>query len=186
MKGRISVFLLSAGLIVLLTAFVPPLFKLTSIGGTGIIGGADTPTYKLLFFSLWGGSLPVLASFGAALALSAVFCIIFSKTVGARCSLLSSAIALGMSASTALGLVCLLVWTSITAFHETARYPVEHTVSVMLGFGCFTALTALAVLYFYCRRGRISVVGTLIDVLTCLLWIPPFFLAFACLWELIG
>ena len=155
-------------------------------GTAGIIGGAGMPTYQFIFSELFDGLLPALTLFGLCFIISAGFCLLFTKTVKTHCSLATSAISLGLSASGALGLVCLMLWITIVSFHEMARYPVAYPVSILLGCLCFFVFLALLALYFRARKADRSIKGILIDILTAMIYLPAFFCAFLYLYETVS
>lgn len=124
-----------------------------------------------------------LILFGAALIVTALFCLIFSKTIKANSTIKTSAISLCLSAVGALGLVCALIWYTIIVFHEMSKHPISYPVSVFLGIICFVFFIILIVLYFKHRRNSWSIKGVLIDVLTSIIYLPFFFFAFYYLSE---
>lgn len=152
----------------------------------GIIGGADGPTAQFLMTELlsdWPGCLFLLA---AALILSGFFCLLFSKTVARVCSVKTSAVALGLSATGGVGLYCFFAWLAMTAFHETGKHPIAYPVSVALGVVCLTAFAALLAIYFRKRRQSWSWGGLAIDVATAVLYLPFFTCAVSCMHVWLG
>jgi hypothetical protein len=59
-------------------AFIPFFTMLVSDANSAIIGGADLPTYSLLFFSLMNGLPFYLVVFGVILFISAIVCLVLS------------------------------------------------------------------------------------------------------------
>jgi len=182
MKGkRYSLLALLLGFIILLAGIMLPYLCMhltPDNGSTGIIGGADARTYQFLASRLLGGLPYVLALLGIALVISSGFCLIFSKTVKIHCNIKTSAISLGLSGVGALGLNCVLWWFTIVAFGKMSSYPIEYPVSILLGLLSFFAFVGLIVLYFKVRKANLSLIGIAIDVLTSIIYLPTFFLAF--------
>ena len=76
--------------------------------------------------------------------ISAGFCLLFSKTVIAHCTIKTSVISIGLSGIGALGLVCAFLWFTIVSYHEMSKHPVEYPVSILLGMICFIAFSILS------------------------------------------
>ena len=187
---RNSLIALLLGFAILLVGAIMPVvcwrsYIVNSGSMGGMIGGADAPMYRMLLFSLFDGLPFALILLGITLIISSVFCLLFSKTVGVYCGLATSAISLGLSAVGAVGLVCALLCFAIVAFWEPSRYPIQFPASVILGLLCLFAFLALIALYFKVRCRKWSIKGLVIDVLTSLVYLPAFFFASACLYEMI-
>ena len=144
-------------------------------GGIGIIGGADTPTYEFVVFRIMNGWPFVTILFGSALIVSALFCLIFSKTVKNNCSIKTTVLSLGLSAVGAAGLVCAFLWLTIVSFGEMSKHPIEYPVSVLLGIISFLGFIVLIALYLKIRKTNWSIKGFIIDVLTSIIYLPTFF-----------
>ena len=144
-------------------------------GAIGIIGGADTPTYEFVVFRILNGWPFVTILFGSALIVSALFCLIFSKTVKNNCSIKTTVLSLGLSAVGAAGLVCAFLWFSIVSFGEMSKHPIEYPVSVLLGIISFLGFIVLIALYLKIRKTNWSIKGFIIDVLTSIIYLPTFF-----------
>lgn len=185
---RSSICALILGVVILAFALAMPVLYLESYatnGAVNIIGGVGTPTYKTLLFSLLEGLPFALVLLGVSLIVSATFCLIFSKTVNAHCSITTSIISLGLSAIGAAGLVCVLVWFITVAFGEAARHPILHPVSIILGIICLLAFIVLILVYFKARKTKPSAKGIVIDALTSIIYLSPFFFVLASLYEII-
>lgn len=182
-----SLLTLSVGVLLLVIGAIAPFIALQTYtsqnGATGIIGGADTPTYKSVVFRLMNGWPFVAILFGIALVVSALFCLIFSKTVKNNCNIKTTALSLMLSAVGALGLVCVTLWIVIVSFGEMSRHPISYPVSILLGMFCFFMFLVLIALYFITRKKNWSIKGIVIDVLTSILYLLPFFFAFEYLYE---
>lgn len=137
-----------------------------------IISGS---TYRLMLLSVWWLCFLL---FGTALIVTAVFCLIFAKTVKKHCTIPTSAIAVGLSAVGALGLLCVLVWYDIASAHVMSRHPIEYPFSIILGLTCLLVFVALIIWYVKRRKGRWSVKGVAIDIGTALLYLPAFWFLF--------
>ena len=144
-------------------------------GAIGIIGGADTPTYEFVVFRIMNGWPFVAILFGITLIVSALFCLIFSKTVKNNCHIKTTALSLGLSAVGAAGLVCAFLWFSIVLFGEMSKHPIEYLVSVLLGIISFLGFIVLIALYLKIRKTNWSIKGFIIDVLTSIIYLPTFF-----------
>ncbi len=144
-------------------------------GAIGIIGGADTPTYEFVVFRILNGWPVVTILFGSALIISALFCLIFSKTVKNNCSIKTTVLSLGLSAVGAAGLVCAFLWFTIVSFGEMSKHPIEYPVSVLLGIISFLGFIVLIALYLKIRKTNWSIKGFIIDVLTSIIYLPTFF-----------
>ena len=182
---RYGTSMLCAGILLCALGLILPFIVLQNHSGTGIIGGADAPTYEFLILHSMNGLPLCLMTFGIALIFSALFCLIFTKTLKANCSIKTTIISLGLSCVGAMGLVCVFTWFVIVAFNETARYPIAYPVSIILGFVSFIAFLLLAALYLKERRKNWAVKGLIIDVLTSVIYLPSFFLLLACLLDFI-
>ena len=151
-----------------------------------IIGGADAPTFWFHLRSLLGGLPLVLVVLGLSLSLSAGFCLLFFKTVKTHCTLYTTAISLGLSATGALGLVCVYLWFVIVSFGKMAEHPVAHPASVLLGLLCLVVFILLLYFYFVKRCHAWTTKGFMIDVLTALVYLPTWFFTFGYLYEWIS
>ena len=183
---RSSLLVLFLGCFVLLFGLTPIIYSKFHTANNdyiGIIGGAEVPNYKLILFLLFD-SLPfILISLGIALIVSAAFCLLFPKTVKAHCNISTSIISAGLSAIGALGLTCVLLWFSIVSFGEMSKHPIEHPVSILLGVFSLLVFLALIIVYFKIRKKNWSFKGMIIDILTSIIYLPPFLLTFINLLE---
>ena len=143
-------------------------------GAIGIIGGADTPTYEFVVFRIMNGWPFVASLFGITLIVSALFCLIFSKTVKNNCNIKTTALSLGLSAVGAAGLVCAFLWFTIVSFGEMSKHPIQYPVSVLLGIISFLGFIVLIALYLKIRKTNWSIKGFIIDVLTSIIYLPTF------------
>ena len=152
-------------------------------GATAIIGGADQPTFSFMMSQLLHSWPFCLMLFGLSLGISALFCLLFSKTAAKNCSIKTSAVALGLSAVSALGMVSVILWYSIAAFHEMSQHPVAYPFSILVGSLCGLGCFALLILYGKARKRFWSLKGMWIDTLTAVLYFPAFFFTFLCLLD---
>lgn len=180
---------LISGLVSLIISVPPPFLLLknyTSAHDTiAIIGGADIPTYKFVIMRLMSGWSFCLILFGISCVITALFCLIFSKTVKAHCTLKTSAISVGLAAVGAIGLHCAFMWYTFSVFHEMSQHPISYPVSIILGTVCLCVFIALVALYFKSRKACWSVKGLVIDVLFGVIYLPTFFFAFTYLYDLL-
>lgn len=157
-------------------------------GSVGIIGGADGPTLNYLMFRLrYLTPIGLTAiSLGGALIIAGVFCLLFSNTVGANCSIKTSALSLGVSAMGGAGLCCFLAWLFIAGFGEMSRYPIKYPAIIIGGMVCLALFITLIALYCKQRKSFKSAKGFVIDLLTSILFLPTFFYLFNWVYTLIG
>ena len=184
---QISLLTLLTGAMFSIIGVIVPFITLQNYtsqnGAIGIIGGADTPTYEFVVFRIMNGWPFVAILFGITLIVSALFCLIFSKTVKNNCNIKTTALSLGLSAVGAAGLVCAFLWFSIVSFGEMSKHPIEYPVSILLGIVCFFAFVVLIALYFIARKINWSIKGFCIDILTSVIFLPTFFFAFSYLYN---
>lgn len=174
------------GIILLCVGFITPfIVSFSNNSAFGVIGGADTPTYEFLLFNLLDGLLICLICLGICLIITAVFCLVFPKTVKACCSVKTSLISFGLSAVGAAGLMCAFICYGIAAFHEISSYPITYPGSLFLGILCLYTFVILILIYCIFRRKHWSVKGFIIDVLTSILYLPTFFCFFYYLFRII-
>lgn len=186
---RYALWALLAGFVIALAGVAMPLAVLyltPQDPRISIIGAADAPTYYLIISTLLDNMPWVLVLLGLTLMISAVFCLLFSKTVRGHCTVKTSLISLGLSATGALGLICVLVWFSIVAFDEVSKHPIEYPLSIAAGLLCLCAFITLILQYFNMRKEKWSGKGLLIDVLTSIIYLPVFFYIFSYLCEIVG
>ena len=151
----------------------------------GIIGGADGPTAIFLTSRIMNGWPFFAILLGSALIISALFCLIFSKTVKNNCSVKTTALSIGLSALSAIVLVCFfMVFTSET-LSDPSRHPVASAVSVLLGMFSFFAIIILSTVYIKDRIKKWSVAGFIIDILTGFIYLPAFIFGIDCLYKII-
>lgn len=186
---QMALITLSVGVIISVIGAIVPFIALqneiSQNGAIGIIGGADTPTYKFIVFRLVNGWPFCAILFGITLIVSALFCLIFSKTVESNCNIKTTAISLGLSAVGAIGLFCVCLWLSIVSFHEVSKHPISYPLSIILGTVCFFLFVILVVYYLKFRKNAWSIKGFWIDIATGVLYLPTFFFAFSYLYEMI-
>ncbi len=181
-EKRSFVWVLLAGMLVLICGA-----SILLVGSSSdyalIIGGADAPTFWFLLSSRCNGLPLVLVVLGLSLSLSAGFCLLFSKTVKTHCTLHTTAISLGLSATGALGLVCVYSWLVIVSFGKMAEHPVAYPASILLGLLCLVVFILLLYFYFVKRCHAWTTKGFVIDVLTVLVYLPTWFFTFGYLYE---
>ena len=184
---QMSLLTLLTGVLFSIIGVIVPIITLQNYtsqnGAIGIIGGADTPTYEFVVFRIMNGWPFVAILFGITLIVSALFCLIFSKTVKNNCNIKTTALSLGLSAVGAAGLVCAFLWFSIVSFGEMSKHPIEYPISVSLGILCFFAFIVLIAIYLKLRKINWSIKGLYIDILTSVIYLPTFFFAFSYLYN---
>lgn len=187
---RNALIVLVLGLIVAIFGYVTPMVYWSHYtahhGSIGLIGAADNPpSYWFSLYAMYDGLPLVLFILGIALFVSAAFCLLFSKTVKAHCSIKTSAISLALSGVGVLGFICAFKWFTIVTFHEMEKYPIAYPFSILLGILCAVAFVVLLVLYFKVRRRNWSIKGFVMDVLTGVVYLPAFFCVLAYLSEIV-
>ena len=187
---RNALWALLVGFLIALAGAAMPIFVMLTFEAraeTAIIGGAGGPTFQYLVSQTFGVLPYTLVLLGAAVMISAVFCLLFSKTVQGHCSLKTSLVSLGLSATGAAGLCCVLIWFACVAFGGAPKhYPVRYPLSIALGMVCLCVFILLGLLYYKAREGKWSMRGVAIDVMTSILYLPAFFFAFNYLYALIN
>ncbi len=180
---RISLLTLLIGAILSIVGVIVPFIALQNYtsqnGAIGIIGGADTPTLEFLVMRIMNGWPFVAILFGVALIVSALFCLIFSKTIKNNCNIKTTAFSFVLSAVGAAGLVCALLWFSVVSFDEMSKHPIAYPVSIILGIVCFFAFIVLIAVYLKMRKKNWSIKGLIIDVLTSIIYLPSSFFLFS-------
>ena len=185
---RNALILLIIGILLSLAGFLTPIvyrILISDNGVTGIIGGANAPSYIFMLNTMFSGLPAALGFLGAGLAVSSCFCLVFKSTVKKYCAIDTSAISLGLSAVGALGFMCFRVWCLTAAFGASPKYPIRYPVSIILSILCFIAFVALIVIYIKKRKANRSAKGVIIDMLTSVLYFPAFFFCFSCLYNLV-
>ena len=185
---QFSLATLLTGVLFLIIGVAVPFVVLLSTsqnGAIGIIGGADTPTTIFIVFRLMNGWPFVAILFGISLIVSALFCLIFSKTVKNNCKIGTTALSLGLSALGAMELVCFFMQFTIDSLSHTSKHPVASAVSALLGVFCFFAFIILFAVYLKERIKKWSIIGFAIDVLTAIVYLPTFFFGYDCLYKII-
>lgn len=177
-----GLFILTLGL---MTPFLYWNYSISHNGATGMIGGADAPTYMFMLSSLFDGILIVWVLLGMSLIISSGFCLLFSRAVQRHCNIYCSAISLGLSCVGALGLACVFIWYITVSFGGMSRFPIQYPVSIWLGSLCLFAFLVLIVLYFKTRMKNWSIKGFIIDILTSIVYLPMFFYAFSYLYGIL-
>lgn len=187
---KVAVITLIIGVVMFLVGIFLPIILLeiytSQNDSIGIIGGADTPSI-LLISNLILNNLPhVLMIFGGAIILSSLFCIIFTKTVNKHCTLETSSISLGLSASASLGIYCVLVFISCHIMSHPSKHPITYPTSIILGLICLAIFAFLIFLYTKRREAKPSAKGVTIDIIFALTYLIPFFFTYSMLHNYIS
>ena len=163
--------------------FIAVAFPATQGPSVGIIGGADGPTAILLVRST--GHLPMtVLSFGGAMLISGLFALIFNRSMAKNCSLRTSAISLGISASVSLEAFAFFLFASCYFLSNPNKHPIRHPVSLLVGIFALVALVSMICIYAKIRSKNKSLIGVLWDACLALLFLVPFSLAYNTLYEL--
>lgn len=185
---KASLWAMITGFGVLTFAFLIPILHYCIFGNEasiGIIGGADAPTASMLMSSL-SGIPKALILIAITVIISSVFCLVFSKTVESNCRLATTAISLGLSFFGALGFCWLLRWFIMVIFNSKSMHPIEYPVSILIGLFSFISCIALILLYVNARKGKWSLKGVSIDILTCIVYFPAHFYGLATFIDIIS
>lgn len=182
---KINIFSLVTGIIgvlCILVAAIPIILVLTNFGGAndiGIIGGADTPTINFIMSCLVGTWQGLCFMLGVPLVLTALFAIIFKKTVSNHCSLKTTITALLISAMVGAEAGCFINCFLIAATGQMHKHPIQYPWSVAGTTVAFVAILGLLALYIFKLRAKNpSGKGIAIDMLTAAVYFPFMFLAF--------
>ena len=137
-------------------------------------------SWKVLFvgiglLALGLGFLLLFLPLGIAMVISAGFCLIFTKTVEKHCTLYSTATAMGFSAAGGAGILCAVYAFRIAMSNNVRKFPVGYPASIAGGIACLVIFLALIVVYFFTRKGKFTVIGLVLDILTSILYLPGFF-----------
>ena len=148
-------------------------------GSIGIIGGVDTPTINFIMSCLVGTWQGLCFMLGVPLVLTALFAIIFKKTVSNHCSLKTTITALLISAMVGAEAGCFINCFLIAATGQMHKHPIQYPWSVAGTTVAFVAILGLLALYIFKLRvknprGK----GIAIDMLTAAVYFPSMFLAF--------
>lgn len=161
---------------------IPVIFVLVNpaqSSSLGIIGGADTPTINFIMSCLVGTWQGLCFMLGVPLVLTALFAIIFKKTVSNHCSLKTTITALLISAMAGAEAGCFINCFLIAAMGQMHKHPIQYPWSVAGTTVAFVAILGLLALYiFKLRAKKPSGKGVVIDMLTAAVYFPFMFLAF--------
>jgi len=118
---------------------------------------------------------------GIALSITAVFCLIFTKTVKEHCGAATSLSALGISVSLSLMGYCILV----KAFTSPTRNPFDYLASDVIACFGFISFFVLLMVYFAFRIKKWSFLGFVIDTLTGIIYLPALFFMYDFMYSII-
>lgn len=186
-----SLIALACGMLLVVVGVLMPLILFLTVvnradASAGIIGGADGPTAIFLTPQLFSSSLfAVLIWIGSALIISALFCLVFRKTVKEHCGKKTSLLSLILSADIAFGAYCFMIWLAIVIFNSVKVFPIARALSIIFGVLSFVAAVLLLILYIRERKKRPSAKGVVIDILLLILCLVPIFKVYEFLHKLI-
>ncbi len=178
---KISISTLLTGIALLSLGYLIPIMIILLTpqqDSIGIIGGADGPTAIFLTSKLFFNFPLLLKLFGVSIALSGLFCLIFTKTVDENCYAETSIVALALSAIVGLGFYSVVLYLSSIFLTQTDEHPIAHPGSIILGILAFIVFIVLLCFYIKSRKTKPSAKGVLIDILFSLMFIVPFFFLF--------
>ncbi len=177
-KYAVTVFILSAILLLAGLHFNGILSTLLPETDVGIIGGADHPTVNWYRRKMLNQPHGLLILFGTVGALISFLMLIFSRTVKKHCIFSTSATALGLSASVSLGAYSLVIFSSCFFLTTPSKHPIAFPASVCVGLLALIGFILLMALYFRLRRKTPSRPGVFCDITFSLLCMPAFFWSF--------
>ena len=168
---KLSIGGLIIGIVAVLVAVGYPalvwLLANTDAKTIAIIGGADGPTAifitSRIFFRTFVG---ILLTLGIPLVLVSLFCLIFPNFVQKNFSVKTTALALGISATGSLGVICFLEALAIVAFSSPKKHPIAYPASIAAGLLALVLFLILFALYCKAREGEVKIVGIILDVFT--------------------
>ena len=172
---KFSIIGLVVGALAILAGFgIPALTVLLSDLGGDIIGGAALPTFEFVF---WREEICVaLVALGIPLVLTSLICLGFPNFVQKNFSVKTTALALGLSATGALGLYCFGTCLGIL-MDGVKKHPIAYHASIITGELCLVLFLVLIVLYCIARTKKLKAAGILLDILTSVIYLPFFFFA---------
>lgn len=189
---RFSLSMLIGGVVSLIIGGAAPIVAMESAmesamadpGAVSVIGGAGAPTYEFVVFTVLDGWPFCLMLLGGSLVITGAFGLIFRRTTQAHMSVGTTLVSMALAAVGGVGAWCALMLYVIAAFGEVSRHPVGHPGSLIVGTLALIGAAILVGAYWKLRRAKWSVKGIVIDVVTCLLYLPSFFFLFdyACEW----
>ncbi len=182
---KFSLICLATGLLMTAAGALTPFLLYKYSDSPDIIGGASLPSYDYVLHRYNGGFLYALIILGITLVITAVFSLIFSGTLRAHCSIITTCISLAISAVSAAGTLCFFLWLIIVLFYSVRVYPIEYPLSIALGLLCFLTFVVLCIFYFKVRKKKRSRKGVLIDILTAVGYSPAFFFTFMYLYNIL-
>ena len=173
---RFPLIVLLVGLLLSVVGLVLPIILIRTGGAaTGIIGGADAPTYWFALTNIIGGLPFCIVLLGWAMTLTSLPAVIFHKTFQRICSPKTSGIAMGLSAIGGFGLTCAFYCYALAAFNEHSKHPIGYPLSLAAGMIAFCAFLLLICFYFMARGKKPSILGFIYDVICSIVYLPAFF-----------
>ena len=161
MKKASAIALLSAAALLSIGFALPVLFETANTSGSYL----SQISYQLgIVLKLFGGITAVWGLIG----------LIFNKQINSRCTLKSSCVALGISATVSLGIYCVLSFLSCYFLTHPGKHPIRHPASLVLGVICFAVFLALIHLYIKLRNWNVSASGIAFDVIFGISYLPAF------------
>ena len=177
-KRLLSWILLTVGAVSLIIGFGAPFIELRNYAPeSGIVGGADTPTYWRVMldqFKMNGWPMCYIL-FGGAMLLTGVFRLIFPETVIKCCPRNTTMVTLGISAFAGSGLLFGLGMMIIAGFAGSDRHPIAGPVYMALTIISILGFMMLIYFYIFLRSVYKSRLGAFLDMVTVILYLPAFF-----------
>lgn len=159
---------------ILIPYIVTYCFSANEIESVGIIGAADSPTARFLTFRLFVNKQFLPVSVFLTLTVISVIYLIFNKVATNGCTLKTTVLSVGASASISAALLGILKLYFSTDLDAGYREQILFSLFRIFVFAFPIIFILLLIFYFLARKVKPSVGGTLLDTVTALLLIVPF------------
>lgn len=165
MLKKISLIILCVGLAIVLTSVAATLICMQN-------PSQEDLTFVHVLSTAYNSAFIVMLVVGVGLIIPSAFCLVFKNTVTKHCTVLTTLISLCLSAMGALGLTCGFELMVFAAFGEQSSHPVAYAASTCGAMIALFAFIILCALYFRFRAKKRSATGTVIDVVTSIIYLP--------------
>lgn len=162
---------------IVLGFLIPLVMTLSAAGHVDIVGGAGLHTFRYLYRKAMAGLPQLLVQWGIPVTIAGAVCLKCRVSIYAVCAAKTSLLALGLSATGAVGLYCFMNWFAMAIFHERYLHPIAYPFYVSVGLISLCVFLCLLVLYGMCRAKKRSIKGLLLDIATAVLFLTPFLTA---------
>lgn len=121
-------------------------------------------------------TLFVLLLFGFLTLLWGTVGVLFDRWIVQRCAIRTTAVGMGVSAATGLGVCCLVSFSSCFFLTNPSRHPIRLPLSLLVGLLCLVAVCVLFYLYRTFRRQKRAIDGIVLDVVFGLSYVPAYYM----------